>query len=149
MALCDIFDLRSIKMNLEAKTKDAVFMELIEAIRAVHPEYDHDEMFAALQTRENKMNTGIISGVALPHGYCRNLAALSGSIGISQSGIEYNALDNKPVYVVFMLVMDERARENHLRVLNQISLLVKSEALPLIKAAKNPREIHDILSRIH
>jgi mannitol/fructose-specific phosphotransferase system IIA component (Ntr-type) len=149
MALCDIFDLRSIKVNLEGITKDAIFTELIEAIRLVHPEYGHDEMFAALQTRENKMSTGIASGVALPHGYCQGVTALAGSIGISQSGIEYKALDNKPVYVVFMLVMGEPAQENHLRVLNQIFSLVKSEAMPLIKAAKDPREIHDILSRVH
>jgi mannitol/fructose-specific phosphotransferase system IIA component (Ntr-type) len=38
MALHDIFDPRSIKLNLEGKTKEDVFMELIEAVRVVHPD---------------------------------------------------------------------------------------------------------------
>ena len=149
MLLHDIFDRRSIKLNLESKTKEEVFMELIEAIRTVHPDYGHDEMLAALQDRENKMSTGIVSGFALPHGYCRGIPAITGSIGISQTGIEYDALDHQPVYVVFMLVIGEPAAENHLRILNQIFTLGKSDALALMRTAKNSREVHDILARIY
>jgi hypothetical protein len=46
--LNDIFDPRSVKINLEANTKEGVFIELAEAITAVHPECDRASMLAAL-----------------------------------------------------------------------------------------------------
>ena len=95
------------------------------------------------------MSTGITSGIAIPHVYCRSVSAEAGAIGVSQCGIEYGALDNKPVHVVFMLVMGDAARENHLRVLNQIFTLVKSEAFALMQSAKDTQEIHDMLSRFY
>lgn len=147
MSLSDIFDKRSIKLNLEGKTKEAVFVELAGALREAHPEFDEKELLEALRDRENKMNTGIASGVAIPHGYCRGIAAPAGALGVSPGGIGYGAMDGKPVHVVFMMIMDENAREEHLRVLNRIFSLVKSEALSLLKSAKSAGEIHGILSR--
>ena len=66
---------------------------------------------------------------------------------MSQTGIEYDALDDKPVYVIFMLVLGEPVEESHLRILNQISRLAHSEALDLIKGAKTVQDISAILSR--
>jgi mannitol/fructose-specific phosphotransferase system IIA component (Ntr-type) len=74
---------------------------------------------------------------------------VAGAVGISQAGIAYDALDHKPVHVVFMLIMGEAARENHLRTLNQIVTLVNSEALAMIRTAKNVQDVYDLLSRFH
>lgn len=147
MLLHEIFDERSIRLNLEGKTKQAVFIELVDAIAAACPECNRTVMLAALWEREDKMSTGIASGVAIPHAFHRGINNMAGAIGISQNGIEYGALDNKPVYVVFMLAMGEPAEENHLRTLNQIFTLVQSEALAMIKKAKNAKDIHTILAR--
>ena len=149
MLLSDIINEQSIKLNLDGTTKDAVFTELVDTIETAHPEFGRDEMLTALLEREQKMSTGIASGVAIPHGYCRSINTISGAIGISRSGIDYGALDHKPVYVVFMIIMGEAAREYHLRTLNRIFTLVKSEAMNLILKSKHPREVHDILSRLH
>ena len=145
--LSDIFDSRSIKINLEGKTKEAVFIELADAITKAHPECDRDSMLASLWEREHKLSTGITSGVAIPHAFCGKIDSIAGAIGVSQTGIEYDALDNKPVYVVFMLVIGESERENHLCILNQVAMLAQSEALALIKKAQNTQAIQAILSR--
>ena len=147
MTLGDIFDECSIKLDIEAETKDAAFAELVEAITAAHPEFDKVEMLAALREREQKMSTGVAAGIAIPHCCCAGITTMAGAIGISRAGIEYDALDHKPVHVVFMLVMGEAAREHHLGVLNQIFSLVKSEAPALIRGAKNPQDVHEILAR--
>ena len=93
------------------------------------------------------MSTGIASGIAIPHGYCHSINTVIGAVGISHNGIDYDALDNKPVHVVFMLIMGEAAKENNLRILNQVFTLIKSEAFAVVQAAKDTREIHSILSR--
>jgi len=145
--LSDVFNPLSIRLNLGGKTKEEVFIELAEAIMSDHPECDRASMLASLWERENKLNTGIVSGVAIPHTLYGGINNIAGAIGISQTGIEYGAPDHKPVYVVFMLVISDKATENHLRVLNQLFMLAQSEAIAIIRKAQNTTTVKDILSR--
>jgi mannitol/fructose-specific phosphotransferase system IIA component (Ntr-type) len=126
-----------------------VFAELIGLIMDLHPEYNSEELYAAINDRESRMSTGIGSGIAIPHGYCRGINAVTGAIGVSKAGIDYGSLDQKPVHLVFMLAMDEASREDHLRVLNEIFTLANSDVVAMILAATSAEEVHDILSRIH
>ena len=149
MVLRDIFSEQAILLHLAGSDKEAVFTELIEALTAVHPEFDRDELRAIIDERERKMSTGVGGGAAIPHGYYQKTACAAGAIGVSQTGIDYGALDDQPVYIVFMTITGGASRENHLRILNQISALINSEALNLIRTAKNIREVLDILSRFY
>jgi len=144
--LSEVFDQRAIFLNLESKDKESIFKELAEAISAVHPECDCASMLAALWERENKLNTGIVPGVAFPHTIYGGINNIAGAIGISQTGIDYGALDDKPVYVVFMLAISDKAMENHLRILNQLFTLAQSEAIAIMKKAQNTQAVKDILS---
>jgi len=148
ISLSEIFEPRSIILNLDGKTKESVFNELTKAITAVHSEYDYPSVLASLWERENKLSTGIGSGIAIPHAFYEGINKITGAIGISQTGIEYNALDQKAVNIVFMLIIGRQAHENHLYVLNQLSTLAQSEAPALIKKAHNKETIIDILSHI-
>ena len=147
MTLNTIFDELSVKLHLESKTKDEAFIELIEAIVSAHPDFDINSILGAVKDREQKMGTAIGSGAAIPHGYYQGTRRVVGAIGISQTGIDYDAPDDKPVHLVFMLIIGQPAQEEHLRVLNQVFSLVKSDAPSLIQQAKNPREVHEILAR--
>jgi len=147
--LSDIFGVQAIRMNLEGKTKDAVFGELIGAITDLYPECNAAEMLAEITEREDKMTTGIGSGIAIPHAYCNSIENLTGAMGISRQGIDFGASDNKPVHVVFLLAISKKKKENHLRVLNMILQLAQSNAIDKIKTAKTVEEIHDILSQGH
>ena len=149
MLLNEIFNIQAIKLNLEGTTKEAVFTELADTISAVYPECDQTILLTALWERENKLSTGIASGIAIPHAIYRGIDNVAGAIGISKSGIEYGALDNKPVHVVFMLAMGEQAHENHVRVLNQIFALVQTEALTLMKNAASAQDVYALLSKFH
>ena len=143
-----IFDSRAIKLNLDSKTKETAFVELIDGIAAINPECNRTEMLAAICKREEKINTGIGGCVAIPHAYCRGIGRMTGAIGISQDGIDYGALDNKPVNIIFLIGMSEQADENHLRILNILFKLARSDAAALLKNAKNVQDIQEILSRV-
>ncbi|GHV57309.1 PTS fructose transporter subunit IIA [Spirochaetia bacterium] len=147
MLLNDVFEEQLIRLNLEGKTKEAVFTELIEAIAKVRPEFDSDEMLAVIQDRENKLNTSVAPGVAVPHGYYPGTGDVIGAIGISRAGIDYGAPDNKPVQFIFLVIMGEASREKHLRILSRVLSLINSGALADIEAAGSPQEVYDILSR--
>jgi PTS system fructose-specific IIC component/PTS system nitrogen regulatory IIA component len=146
--LSEVFDPQSILLNLEGKTKDEIFTELAEAICTVHPECDRASMLASLWERENKLSTGIVPGVAIPHSIYGGINNIAGAIGISKTGIDYGALDNEPVYVVFMLVISDKATESHLRILNQLFALSQSEAITIIRNAQNTDVVKDILSSV-
>ena len=124
-----------------------VFVELIDAITALHPQCNRTEIFAAIRNREEKMNTGVSRGVAIPHAFCRGIANIAGAIGVSPQGIDYGAMDGKPVNVVFLLAINDHAQENHLAILNLVFDLAKSEAVAMMKNAKNADDVYSILSR--
>jgi mannitol/fructose-specific phosphotransferase system IIA component (Ntr-type) len=98
--------------------------------------------------REEKMSTGIGNGVAITHGSYRGINGMAGAIGISHSGIDYNALDNKPVHVIFLLFICQSIHEKHVRVFNQLFNLAQSEIISAIKNAKNTQDVLAVLSRL-
>jgi mannitol/fructose-specific phosphotransferase system IIA component (Ntr-type) len=71
-----------------------------------------------------------------------------GAIGISRTGIAYNA-DDKPVYLLFMLLMGEESREKHLHILSKVFTVLNSAALTHIQTANSSQEVYDILCRFH
>ena len=75
--------------------------------------------------------------------------SLSDIFDVRSIRLDFDALDKKPVHIVFLLATSERADENHLRVLNLIFKLATSEAYALIKNANNAEEIYAILSQVH
>ncbi|MDR1586895.1 MAG: PTS sugar transporter subunit IIA [Treponema sp.] len=143
--MSDVFGREFIKLDLESTTKDDVFEELVETIAGLHPECDRQEMLKAVISRENRMNTAILPGVAVPHGYCNAVGGIIGAMGFSRAGIEYDSFE--PVHSVFMLLMDESFREHHLRVLSRLLELLNSESFTVIKAAESPQEVYDVLNR--
>ena len=147
LSLNNIFDSKTILPELAGTTKEEVFFELVDAIAAAHPECNQEAVLASLWEREKKLSTGIASGVAIPHAVHSDIGTIAGALGISRAGIEYDALDKKPVHAIFMLVMNESARENHLHILAQISTLVHTDAIAQIIETNDVQKIHAILSR--
>ncbi|MDR1300937.1 MAG: PTS sugar transporter subunit IIA [Treponema sp.] len=143
MQLSDIFRPDLIKLDLESKTKDEVFKELVETIARVYPKFNRQEMVDAVISRENRLNTAILPGVAVPHGYCQVVNGIIGALGFSRTGIEYGSLE--PVHTIFMLLMDVSSREYHLRVLSRLLEMLNSKSFAVIPAAESPQEVYDML----
>ena len=143
--LGDIFNPIRIKMDLEGTTKADVFEELVETIAASEPKYNRRKMLEAIIQRESKMNTIILPGVAVPHGYYSTVSGVIGAIGFSREGIEYDESDQNPVHLLFLLLMDEKSREQHLQVFARLLELLKSPELAEIRNKENPKELYDLV----
>ena len=144
--LCDIFELERINMKLTGATKMDVFTELVETAAASNPDLDRQKMLESVILRENKMHTLILPGIAIPHGYSNTVSGIIGAIGYSQIGIEYD--DNNLVHLLFLLVMDEKSREQHLRVLAKLLELLKSAAFAKFRKDRSSRqEWYDLICR--
>lgn len=125
MLLGDIFPKDTIVVNLESTEKDELFEELVEKIHSCYPEVDRNEALKELNAREEKMSTGIMHSVAIPHAQISSIRTSVGAIGISKDGIDYDSLDKAPVYVVFMLLGPENEAERHIQILKSLAQVLQ------------------------
>jgi PTS system fructose-specific IIC component/PTS system nitrogen regulatory IIA component len=124
MYLYDVFRPDFIKIGMEAEDKDEAFEELADKFCQAKNSDDREEILNALREREAKMSTGIHKGIALPHGKTNAVDTIYGVLGISKKGIDYDALDGQPVYLLFMLLAPQRDSEMHLRLLKRLACLL-------------------------
>lgn len=139
---------KAVIINLESEDKDEVFEELIEKLVAINPQLDRRLALLAVQEREAKMSTGILSGIAVPHGKTTTVKGVQGVIGISRNGIEYDALDGKPVHVIVLLLSSPDSSELHLRVLKHLARLLDNTAFYReLLEQKSPEAVYNLVCR--
>ena len=113
------------KVALKAENKEQLFKEMVDHFCLQISKNHNKEILDALWERENKMSTGIRTGVAVPHGKIKVLDRVYGVLGTSQKGISYDALDEQPVHLVFMILTPPKETESHLLILKRIAELLK------------------------
>jgi PTS system fructose-specific IIC component/PTS system nitrogen regulatory IIA component len=126
MFLYEAFPPELIKIGLEAEDKDEAFEELVDLFCRFKKNDAREEILEALRERESKMSTGIQKGIALPHGKTNAVESVQGILGISKKGIDYDALDDQPVYLLFMLLAPQADSEKHLRLLKRMAGLLNN-----------------------
>lgn len=125
MLLSKVFNPKAVNIDLQSEDKDEVFEELIEEFVNVNPSLDRTAVLNAVQEREAKMSTGIMPSIAVPHGKTDAVKEVCGAIGVSRTGIDYDALDGKPVHLIFMLLSSPENSELHLRVLKRLARILE------------------------
>ena len=126
MFLHEVFSSDFIKLNLEAEDKDEAFEELVDHFCQVEKTNIREDILAALREREAKMSTGIHKGIAIPHGKTNAVETIRGVLGISRKGVDYDALDGEPVYLLFMLIAPQKDSEKHLWILKRLAELLEN-----------------------
>jgi mannitol/fructose-specific phosphotransferase system IIA component (Ntr-type) len=129
MRLRDFFAPDSIKLDLAGETRDDVLRELVSTL--TEDEKAQGILFKMLKRRENLGSTGIGRQIAIPH--CRSLVVnrLRVAFGRRSSGIDFNAIDKKPVQHVFMIVAPPIEVSNqYLPVLGRIAQFGKEADVP-------------------
>ena len=146
MQIADTLSKELILPNLAAKNKVDCLMEFAQTIAEAHPELKKDEIAHVLLEREKLGSTGIQDGIAIPHGKIKSLPNILLCFGRSLEGIDYQAYDNKPTFLFFVLLAPENATSLHLKLLARLSRLLKSSNLreDLIKA-KDAEALYKIL----
>jgi len=148
MLISDLFKPEFIKIGLEAEDKDEAFEELVDAFcQASHLDIRED-MLDAIREREQKMSTGVHKGIAIPHGKTAAVDNVYGVLGISRQGIDYDALDGQPVYILFMLLIPQAETETHLRILKRLAELLEDPQFFTDLAAQNtPAAANEIIRK--
>lgn len=129
MELREFFSEDAIKLTLEGTSKDEVLKELIGLLRL--DEKSEAMLFKMLKRRENLGSTGIGRGIAIPH--CRSLVVnkLRVAFGRKATGLDFRAIDDKPVKFCFLIVAPPLEVSNqYLPVLGKIAQFSKEPDVP-------------------
>src|SRR5919199_1027786 len=129
MELRQFFTEDAIKLELEATTKDDVLRELISLLKL--DDKSEGMLYKMLKRRENLGSTGIGRGIAIPH--CRSLVVsrLRVAFGRKTSGVDFKAIDEKPVHFLFLIVAPPLEVSNqYLPVLGKIAQFSKQPDVP-------------------
>jgi PTS system fructose-specific IIC component/PTS system nitrogen regulatory IIA component len=124
MLLHDLFMPEFIVVDLQAEDKEEVFEEMVDRFCQTINSDAREEILEALRQREMKMSTGIQKGIAIPHGKTNAVDKVYGMLGVSRKGIDYEALDGNPVYLVFLVLGPTGDSEKHLKVLQRMAELL-------------------------
>jgi PTS system nitrogen regulatory IIA component len=129
MKLRELFTPESVKLTLQSEAKDDILKELIELLQL--DEKSEAILYKTLKRRENLGSTGIGKGIAIPH--CRSLVVneLRLAYGRKPEGVEFNAIDNEPVYNFFLIVAPPLEVSNqYLPVLGKVAQFAKDPDIP-------------------
>jgi len=147
MNVMGFLDERAVTTNIKAQSKEDVIRELVQLLVASGAIKDRDvsRLVQILLKRESLGSTGIGQGVAIPHGKSDCVDGLVGAFGVSQAGVNFDALDGEPVTLFFLLVAPEDSAGPHLKALARISRLLKDKHFrDSLRAAKD----ENVLARI-
>jgi nitrogen PTS system EIIA component len=147
MALADLLALDAIIPALKANTKKQVLQEM--AVRASRltglPERD---IFDIILQRERLGSTGIGQGIAIPHGKLNSLDTIVGIFARLETPVDFEALDDQPVDIIFMLLAPEGAGADHLKALSRIARVLRDHDLVMkLRATDSASAIYAFINQ--
>ena len=133
--------------ELKSDNKRDVLKELVGSFMKIHQKLDSEATLNVLFEREKLGSTGIGEGIAIPHGKITGLDQLILSFGRSAVGIDFDAMDGKPVHLFFLLIAPENSAGQHLKTLAKISKMLKDGVFRTkLMAAKSKDELYKIIA---
>lgn len=146
MKISEIMSVNSVMLSLKAGSKRQLLQELARKASELTG-INERTVFDTILERENLGSTGFGGGTALPHGRLSELNKVCGIFARLSTAIDFDAVDNKPVDTVFLLLSPESSGADHLTALAQISRVLKDEnTCTKLRAAKSNEEAYALLN---
>jgi fructose PTS system EIIBC or EIIC component len=153
MRITDYLTDTFVSAALHGKTKTEIIDEILRLIKESERITDFEKVRKAVFEREQIMSTGVGNGFAIPHGKTDGVTDIVAGFGITERPIEYDALDNKPVRLVFLLIGRDNMVGSHIKLLSRVSRLMNNEefrnklltlrtSAEIIKAFRDEEAIH-------
>ncbi len=142
MKILDYLYDKTVLTDLEAVDKPGVIDELSGPV-AAKTGIPHNEIAKVLMEREKLGSTGIGDGIGIPHGKLAALETLVIGFGLSRKGIDFEAMDAKPVHLFFLLLSPDDSTGLHLMLLARISRMLKDRKFR--ESLANAKDSEDVL----
>ena len=144
--LQSLIQLDCIKHPLDACDPRGVITELVQMLHDRKLVADVDEIADAVWAREQQRSTGIGEGLAIPHGRCASLRKVVAAVGWTDTPIDFQAADDKPVQLIVLIVSPTDDTTHHVQALGAISrTLGRAEIRHAAMKSTSAEALHDIL----
>lgn len=147
MRITDLLSEKAIELNVKAKDKNDIINKMAELMLKTGRITDVNEYKELVFKREEEGSTGVGEGIAIPHGK-GNCVTEPGLVAmVVPEGVEYNALDGKPVNLLFMIAAPDTNSNVHLDVLSRLStMLMDADFKNKLISAKSKKEFLEIIN---
>ncbi len=147
MDLSDLLPVEAVLPNLRASSKKQALQEMAARAATITARTDR-EIFDTLLQREKLGSTGVGHGVAIPHGKLPGLEKLVGVFARLDKPVDFDALDDEPVDLMFLLLAPENAGADHLKALARIARVLREPAVAgKLRAANDAAAIYALLTQ--
>ncbi|MCW8194383.1 PTS fructose transporter subunit IIA [Proteobacteria bacterium 005FR1] len=144
MDLSNLLSPSRTRSRMQGGSKKRVLEQAAKLIAADYPAVNPDELFRQLISRERLGSTGIGHGIAIPHCRVENCATAVGALLTLEEAVDFEAVDDAPVDVIFTLLVPNEAQEEHLQILASLAQIFgRSENLQKLREAQDDRELYD------
>ena len=146
MDLGDLISPDAVIPSLRAKTKKQALQDLAAKAADLTGLASRD-VFEALLQRERLGSTGVGRGIAIPHARVGQLANIVVVFARLDEAIDFDALDDDPVDLVFLLLAPEHAGADHLKALARISRLLRDpSSIEKLRASRDRAALYSVLT---
>ena len=148
MRMKDLLGTDSICLDGDADTKQEVITQMVRLMAKRGNINNLEKYEKGVLAREKEGTTGVGEGIAIPH--CKSDAVDAPGLAamILPKGVDYDALDGEPVYIVFLIAAPDTKDNVHLDVLSKLSvLLMDEEFTKALQKARTPEEFLEIMDR--
>jgi mannitol/fructose-specific phosphotransferase system IIA component (Ntr-type) len=115
--------------DLTGRTKDEVLAEMVEVVATSDAVGDAEALLRAVREREALLSTGIGLGIAIPHARIATVRRFVVGVGRHPTGIEFGAIDGRPVNIVVLIAGPQDAQKPYLELLAQLSRRLKLQEI--------------------
>jgi len=128
MEISDLITTESVVANLKSTSKKQALQELAKKAADITGLHER-AVFDVLMEREKLGTTGVGNGIAIPHGKLAQLDGLHGVFARLETPIDFQAIDEQPVDLIFLLLAPESAGADHLKALARVSRLLRDSGV--------------------
>jgi len=146
MEISDLLSPERVVANLKVTSKKQALQELAKKIAPLIGQDDR-KIFDQLLERERLGTTGVGDGVAIPHAKLPTLPRLYGFFARLERPVNFEAIDERPVDLIFLLLAPESAGADHLKALARISRLFRDRKMcDKLRGSDTPEALYALLS---
>lgn len=147
MLIKEILPDSRIESGVDINSKKAALEHLAAMLATDSRGLNAIEIFDSLIAREKLGSTGLGEGISIPHGRMAGLVETMGAFLKIRQGVEFDAIDNKPVDMFFALLVPEKSTEEHLNILAHLAEMFSDNAfLKRLREETDPMAIHHLLT---
>lgn len=147
MDLSDLIGVKAVMPALKANSKKQLLQMMAEHAAKLTGLVERD-IFETILQRERLGSTGVGGGVAIPHGKLPGIDTITGVFARLETPVDFEAVDDQPVDIVFLLLAPEGAGADHLKALSRIARVLRNaDTLSKIRGTSDAAVIHDFLAK--